>query len=256
MYKPIRQIHTPDDDVRIWRYMDLSKFLQFVHSGYLCFCPLDKLDDKFEGYPPASFAFALQAILGNTTFPAELALRFFNSLNSRAVVSCWHQNDNESVAMWKLYTAGNDGVAIRSTVGRLKNTLRNFPEDVFIGEVRYVDHFKTDDDEDISAFTPLFRKRQSYKHERELRAIIPLVQSRLPISDAIEAIKTTPVDKVQEVLIPVNLSTLIESIILSPQYPCWARDSVQEIVTNASLAIRVEYSDCLKRTEPLESYVS
>ena len=36
------------------------------------------------------------------------------SMTARMVVNCWHANTHESVAMWKLYTTGGDGVAIGS----------------------------------------------------------------------------------------------------------------------------------------------
>ncbi len=33
-------------------------------------------------------------------------------------VSCWHENETESEAMWKLYLKSGDGVAIQTTVVR------------------------------------------------------------------------------------------------------------------------------------------
>jgi hypothetical protein len=149
--------------------------------------------------------------------------------------------------MWKLYTSGNDGIAISSTVGRLKSALRDFSDDFLIGRVRYIDHLKADDD-DISAYTPVFRKRLSYEHEREVRDVISLVQSNRPFTDTLEAIKSTPVEKVQAVAARANLATLIETVVLSPEYPPWARDGIQEIVRSAGLEIRIGDSDC--KAEP------
>src|ERR1017187_2968717 len=51
-----------------------------------------------------------------------------NEFNSRALISCWHENEGESVAMWKLYVSGREGVAIKTTVGRLERALTAKPE--------------------------------------------------------------------------------------------------------------------------------
>jgi hypothetical protein len=36
-------------------------------------------------------------------------------------VNCWHENEVESVAMWKLYTHGKDVVAIQTKLSNLKS---------------------------------------------------------------------------------------------------------------------------------------
>jgi hypothetical protein len=206
------------------------------------------LPDKWEGFPPNSYSSKVLDIFEGTALPSTVGLEFFNSVNSRAVVSCWHENENESIAMWKLYTSGNDGVAISSTVGRLKGALRDFSDDFLIGRVRYIDHLKADDD-DISAYTPVFRKRLSYEHEREVRAVISIIQSNRPLTDALEAIKSTPPEKVQAVPARADLATLIETVVLSPEYPPWDRDGIQQIVRSAGLEIRIENSDCSAQPE-------
>ena len=38
-------------------------------------------------------------------------------------VSCWHKSDHESEAMWKLYSASGQAIAIESTVGQLRSSL-------------------------------------------------------------------------------------------------------------------------------------
>ncbi len=58
-------------------------------------------------------------------------------------VNCWHRNKLESIAMWKLYTHGNDGVAIQSTVRRLKDSIEASPRRNFvIGSVNYSAHVR------------------------------------------------------------------------------------------------------------------
>jgi|HubBroStandDraft_1064217.scaffolds.fasta_scaffold165307_2 hypothetical protein len=72
----------------------------------------------------------------------EARHRAVHELNSRALISCWHENDRESVAMWRLYVSGREGVALKTTVGRLRRVLAENSETwrrPTIGRVRYED---------------------------------------------------------------------------------------------------------------------
>jgi hypothetical protein len=61
-------------------------------------------------------------------------------------VSCWHQADYESDAMWKLYAASGKGISVRTTTTRLAASLEPFrlaptygEEVPWWGTVKYVD---------------------------------------------------------------------------------------------------------------------
>jgi hypothetical protein len=53
------------------------------------------------------------------------------------LVSCWHMNEHESAAMWKLYSSSNEAVCIQSTYRRLRCSLE---ESVMIGEINYINY--------------------------------------------------------------------------------------------------------------------
>jgi len=60
-------------------------------------------------------------------------------------VSCWHMNDTESDAMWKLYGGFGKNVCVQSTFRRLDESLHaHFPDAPYplMGVVRYIDHAK------------------------------------------------------------------------------------------------------------------
>ena len=40
-------------------------------------------------------------------------------------INCWHLNDHESAAMWKLYLKSNEGIVIQSTFTNLNTVLPN-----------------------------------------------------------------------------------------------------------------------------------
>ena len=82
-------------------------------------------------------------------------------------VNCWHENETESEAMWKLYTAHQpEGVAIQTTYGALRKAIDQ-PE-IQIGRITY-ENFDV-------AFMPGdsygWYKRKSFEHEREVRVMI------------------------------------------------------------------------------------
>jgi hypothetical protein len=47
-------------------------------------------------------------------------------------------NDEESAAMWKLYLSAKEGMAIRTTFQRLKDSFNNTPQDIYFGKVKYL----------------------------------------------------------------------------------------------------------------------
>lgn len=88
------------------------------------------------------------------------------SISKNALVSCWHQNDVESEAMWKLYAKEEGSVAIVTTVQKLVSILPKGVGDVI--PVQYIDYENVN--ESLSPVNAIFFKRKSFAHEREYRA--------------------------------------------------------------------------------------
>ena len=51
-------VQPESEDVRVWRYMDFTKFVSFIDSRRLYFTRADKFDDPFEGSWPKINVFA------------------------------------------------------------------------------------------------------------------------------------------------------------------------------------------------------
>src|SRR5208283_5194086 len=83
-------------------------------------------------------------------------------------VNCWHMNEVESAAMWKIYSTSKDSVCLQTTFARLRDVLPE--DDVYIGVVNYISYDR-DMIPDDNGLWPLFHKRKSFEHERELRAL-------------------------------------------------------------------------------------
>jgi hypothetical protein len=55
-------------------------------------------------------------------------------------ISCWHQNDGESAAMWKLYLKIDEGIALQTSFGILHGELSRSARLIHLGRVRYCDY--------------------------------------------------------------------------------------------------------------------
>jgi len=241
MYKEHPVFEKPDNEnIKIWRYLDFTKFVSALDKQALFFTRADRLGDPFEGsYSKANIK--LRPIIYQDLLKdkdsfnqMQAQLQFFSKEIRRfTIINCWHINEYESAAMWKLYLKTDEGVAIQSTFKRLKESFHNYEEDdVYIGKVKYID-YQTEWLPEGCSFYPFLHKRKSFEHERELRAII----QKFPSKDG-------KLDLTQEIFdvgayITVDLDILIEKIFISPTAPTWFNDLVKSIVNKYNLGKEV-----------------
>ena len=126
MSKELKGIKQPAEHDTLWRYMSFEKFINILVKGSLFFTRADKYDDKFEGYIPE----AIMRYYGSPNIRIEPDLREYIMCN------CWHHGEEESMGMWDKYHIRNSGIAIKTTMGNLKNCLPDTPN-IFIGKVDY-----------------------------------------------------------------------------------------------------------------------
>ena len=140
-------------------------------------------------------------------------------------------NQNESAAMWRLYSATNQAIAIKSTYEVLCDVL---PEKVYVGVVKYID-YATEWLPDGNTFWPYVHKRRSFQHEQELRAVIqnPTRYGKLVLSG--------PPNQTGE-LVPVALESLLKEVIVAPTASEWFRDLVKAITIRYGIEVMVNQS--------------
>ena len=237
----------------LWRYMDFTKYVSLLSSSALYFARADSFDDIFEGAkgmaankgrwnshyldffraairnPPPGYSFELnddEVEREATRLLSELE-QSGESSRTRTFISCWHANEHESEAMWRLYSSFlPNAVAVRTTYQRLYDALDRDPS-IDIGHVQYID-LKTQYAGVNDAF---WRKHISYQHEREVRAIQ-------------QGYEFKGVGK----LVPCNLSTLIESVFVSPKAAGWFVNLVNDV--NAKFGIPLTVADSELIAEP------
>lgn len=223
-----------DRKVRIWRYMDFPKFTSMLFQKGLFFVRASVLSDLHEGSMP-------EANLKARDKRNKVLRKFWDGraehrawIRQWTKMSCWHMNDGESEAMWRLYSDAGRAIAVQSTFERLRGVLK---KDILCGEVRYID-YQTKVIPEGSFVEPFMHKRKSFEHERELRA---LTMDEWPRVSATHYDYTAKASDEGE-LVPVDLKELIEKILISPLAPSWYLNAVKDIVKKYGLDCQVSRS--------------
>ena len=99
-----------DINVKIWRYIDFTKFVSLLDTKALFFTRADMLGDPYEG-STSYFNKANWPII----YKDKILIESLHSATSHnawkrqwTFVNCWHMNEIESAAMWKLYAQTNE----------------------------------------------------------------------------------------------------------------------------------------------------
>jgi len=147
--------------------------------------------------------------------PAQLD-RAKQRLEGSVRFSCWHANDSESEAMWKLYGDSGKSVAIVTTVQSLAESLLidGLGEVVDIARVKYLDFDREYPPNELKDFTGriTIAKRLAYRHEQEVRLTVrPTTANPRDWEDP-------AFGKSESTCLSVNLSKLVHEVHISP-YP-------------------------------------
>jgi hypothetical protein len=226
----------------IWRYMKLEHLRSMLDTCTLYFASAREFDDSFEGSITCSDFNRMRAVPGmslDLSLPGKKGSIAFYELTRLTKANCWHQNDGESLAMWKLYLPNGKGVAVGSTVGRLMQSLKEFrlkpsygAETIYVGQVEYLD-YRTGSIPDKSMDGPFFHKRLSYAHEREVRAVLSL---RMAEEFGVEVPE-------KGVFVPIDLPMLVQEIRVAPKLDDTLLADVRAMVAAAGCSVPVHRSE-------------
>jgi hypothetical protein len=192
--------------------MAVDRFTDLIDKESLFFCRADRFSDNWEGIFPIKMIEKFG--LDNQSFPSDdgntyTICEWHIQKEARShLINCWHVNDSESFAMWKIYGGEQqNAIAIQSTVGRLKKSFHINNERIWIGEVEYIDFrdwepenrfFNSDIPNTLKTF---FLKWNYFKYENEIRAVINKAYCKHQSDKGL--------------LVKVDLSELIEQIYIS-----------------------------------------
>lgn len=217
---------TPPDDTVLWRYMDFARFIQMIERQTLWFSRLDKFEDPLEGLHTDAELAGIRKHVEKKR--AEQLITLFREARKNTYVSCWRAGRTESLAMWDLYGKGSGIVAVKSTVGLLKEAVESYDQAVFISKVRYIDWSERLGLDNV--LVACSRKDLSYQHEGEVRAIL---------SDTVRRPQTG-------IAVPVDTNSLVTEIMVGPREKEWVVQLVEQIKKRYDLPQAVFASDRLK----------
>ena len=245
MHKPHPAFLAPENlEVKIWRYIDFEKLESLLDTSSIWFARADRFSDLFEGsYPGANVLARKTAPLGLLEDDLPIFGKMVGEMSKHSrewprfvAVNCWHINEVESVAMWSLYLRNSEGIALQSTYNRLAESLSVSDQDVFIGQVRYID-YDTEGIEGWNILSPFVHKRKSYEHERELRAVIlkypGMGEKGLDFSTDVIG---------NGILVPVDVGVLVENIYVAPDAPCHFANRVKSVLDKFGWDLNVTQS--------------
>lgn len=229
-----------DNDIKIWRYLTLPKFLDLIQTNTLFFSRSDYLrsEDKSEGAYLTNKSLRESEKINlltnkggviphsddpqisvNQLIQIEQQTNEYNERHfvKQNFINGWHMNSFENFAMWKIYS-DFFGVCIQSTYQDLcdcfednKWSFYNEKSKIYIGEINYIDWNEYVIPKN-NMFWPYIHKKKEFEYEKELRCLINR-------SDAV-----TPNLKVK-----INSKKLINNIYINPFAPNWFQKVVEDL---------------------------
>ena len=235
MYEEHPLFEPPDDDAALWRYMDFTKFVSLLETNSLYFSSADRLGDPFEGSYSKVNTTLRPMLYEDEIFKVpgvwDNFASIIKSMDQFTFINCWHESGHESAAMWRLYSREHDGIAVKTSFKSLRRSF-TCSDLIHIGKINYVDYDTTFIPE-RNNFHRYLHKRQSFEHEKEVRAMT----MKLPDSGV-------SLDMPQETRVPgsyfaVDLSLLIEEVVVAPYADDWILELAQAVADRYGLTAPV-----------------
>ncbi|WP_169817497.1 hypothetical protein [Algoriphagus vanfongensis] len=210
----------PSKEEIIWRYIGLDKLIDLLITKTLKFTVVSIASDKNE------LQWILKSLKDSPEYDKhnEGASFHINWLRNTTYISCWTMKETESRSLWATYLGFDKiGVAIKSTVGNFIDSLNwnNYGFDYRIVDYRNNFNFEEIQSNIIVTNT----KNTAYKEESEIRFYVThkdlINYDKLVIND-------NPKDKV--ISFEVDLSHLIQELMISPYCAKWQRDNIIRLV--------------------------
>jgi hypothetical protein len=162
--------------------------------------------------------------------------------------SCWHMSGKESEDMHRRYIGDDNGVAIFSTVGQLRSLCNGASgnKEAIIAPIRYVDWLTEKMHEHGDYYTMLYKDRERYEYENELRFMIRYIIGAVDGRDAFWGESWPDAER-----IALPLQTFVTRVRIAPQSRPGYEKTVNDLLASYKFYIPVEWSELgvLARTD-------
>lgn len=160
-----------DDDIPIWRYMPERRLKALIDTGQLWVASLTKMKDLEEGRAPPG-----QRRLQEKSYPPDVSKALSCITDAGRgwfFVSSWSEGTNESAQHWREFADEGRGVAIRSSVGRLRKAINN--KLLVVARIQYhssdSEDYLTDGTGGDLIGNALWKQQELFGWENEIRLI-------------------------------------------------------------------------------------
>jgi len=126
-------------------------------------------------------------------------------------VNSWYADRSEVPDVWERCGGKNNGIAVRSSIGAMRTSLRRSSQNVHISRVLYLD-YETDPIPLGNAYLSALHKDKKFQPEQEVRALF------LQIGHNSTTFSPGPQ---QGVDVEIDVSILIEGVLPAPQSEPW-----------------------------------
>lgn len=219
-----------NENIKIWRFIDFSKFVSMLINNSLYFSGLKNMKDQFEGRYSNATLEKMKKDYQRKGISEEILKRNFKELpemfSRLSFLNCWHMSEHEPSSMWKNYIDANQGIAIQSTYGKLRDSFTKSTDGINISQIKYID-FDTYEMKWGNMMETLTHKRIILSGERELRAIL----IKAPVQVGKFDLDNMPNGH----HVSVDLDILIESITMTPMASSWMLELVNSILEKFTL---------------------
>ena len=224
--------------------MSFPKFVSFLKDGL--FMPNGKaFEDKWEGLLP---------VKNQRNKECEQSyIDTFQSLAQWIYVSCWHKEECENYAMWKIYGQISEALAIETTMDKLKMAyFNNYPNTLaYLHEVEYVLKENQEQDYYSRVLKPInkrpfqvgigqndyhlkffFFKDKGFKFEHEVRLVALDESYNLKASNTKAGIYVNF----------KSVESFIQKVKISPTAPRWFEGLVSDLLNRYGIDTEIEHS--------------
>jgi len=248
----------PSDDTVIRRYLTFDRFVDLIDNGGFWMSNIFEFPDQFEASFPEPSVNARQQFvdaasdLSQSKDQLTYGIKKQRERDVHTYVNCWRVGEEESSVFWDAYIGDEDGLAIQTTIGDLRDhinnktwggyidiliseghtaAMREFSK-VLIGEVEYLDYDSEPISHSLLSPARFFHKRHAFRDEQEFR----LVRTPIPLTSTEDL--PEPRDNL---ILDANLKKLIDKVVLAPDSSDKFRNIAKRSIENF-LGIPVEKS--------------
>lgn len=214
-----------DQDLKLWRYMDLAKLVSLLETKAVWLARADTFRDKHEGrFPDEMRALtekAYKSLPSDDPSPVKNAEDFQDYLLKNTFISCWHKNIDENMAMWEIYGRDANAIAVQTTVRRIRDGTDSSDLNGYSLHLKPVVYQRAEDVQGVLPYEDcFFRKRPHFAFEQEVRISLDRYSPSAPTKDTLYGHR-----------LRCSIDVLIESIYVHPDSAVWFLDVVNSIAT-------------------------